>query len=147
MTDHFFDDFFTIEPDNTIVSAMECLRDFFHLLGFELDPEKSQSPTSCGAILGVLFNTIPCDHYAFAVEPKPSRLANLQHMVQNILEKGELSPALAASIVGKFGFLCSTLFGRVGRCCTGALRARQYSPLPRASCSTSSKSALFVKLP
>ena len=28
--------------------------------------------------------------------------------------------------MGKFGFLCSTLFGKVGRCCTGPLRTRQY---------------------
>eukprot|EP00435_Cladocopium_sp_Y103_P020951 s4039_g5.t1 len=27
---------------------------------------------------------------------------------------------------GKFGFLCSTLFGKVGRCCTQSIRARQY---------------------
>ena len=38
-----------------------------------------------------------------------------------------LPPTLAASIVGKFGFLCSTLFGKVGRCCTASIRARQYS--------------------
>ena len=33
--------------------------------------------------------------------------------------------------MGKFGFLCSTLFGKLGRCCAGAVRARQYSAWPQ----------------
>lgn len=126
MTEHFFDDFYTIEPSLTIDSSMYCLREFFSILGFSLDPEKSQPPSSAGAILGVLFNTSPSSRAVFTVEPKPSRVKNLQRMIQCVLTSDELSPALAATVVGKFGFLCSTLFGRVGRCCTGALRARQY---------------------
>lgn len=35
--------------------------------------------------------------------------------------------SVAASVVGKFGFLCSTLFAKVGRLCTGYLRECQYS--------------------
>ena len=60
------------------------------------------------------------------MEPKPTRVANLIKCIDSVLHAGELGPALAASIVGKFGFLCSTLFGKVGRCCTGPLRTRQY---------------------
>ena len=52
------------------------------------------------------------------------------------LHTNKLSPALAASTVGKFQFLCSTLFGRVGRCCTGPLRRRQYASYPVESLTT-----------
>ena len=43
-TDHFFDDFFTVEPSATIQSAMFCLQQSFSILGFSLDPEKTQPP-------------------------------------------------------------------------------------------------------
>ena len=130
MVDHFFDDFFVVEPEWSIGTAMFCLRETFSLLGFSLDSEKSQPPAEVCAVLGVLFNTqaLHSEHH-FHVAPKPSRINNLKHTIQQILSTEELSPALAASVVGKFGFLCSTLFGKVGRCCTGSLRHRQYSAL------------------
>lgn len=56
---------------------------------------------------------------ALAVEPKPSRKENFQILVANILKQGQLTPSVAASLLGKFGFLCNTLFGKVGRFCTG----------------------------
>ena len=56
-TDHFFDDFFVVEPSATIKSAVFCLRETFQILGFQLDPEKSQPPSEVCAILGVCFNT------------------------------------------------------------------------------------------
>eukprot|EP00435_Cladocopium_sp_Y103_P060943 s2085_g22.t1 len=56
------------------------------------------------------------DHTASGVNPSAHRL-----------QKVQLTPSIAGSIIGKFGFLCSTLFGKVGRCCTGPLRYRQYS--------------------
>ena len=129
MVDHFF-----VEPEWSIDTAMFCLRETFAVLGFSLDPDKTQPPSEVCAVLGVLFNTeaLRTERF-FQVAPKPSRVENLQRTIKQILATEELSPALAASVVGKFGFLCSTLFGKVGRCCTGALRHRQYS-----SCSSSS---------
>ena len=128
MVDHFFDDFFVVEPDWSIEVAMFCLRETFSVLGFALDPDKSQVPAQVCAVLGVLFNTEALHtERLFHVSPKPSRIQNLKSTIHQVLANQELSPALAASIVGKFGFLCSTLFGKVGRCCTGALRHRQYS--------------------
>eukprot|EP00435_Cladocopium_sp_Y103_P034639 s1626_g9.t1 len=125
--DHFFDDFFWVEPRSTAQVAVHCVQKSFSLLGFLLDSDKSQPPELVCPILGVLFNTtkLSSDH-KLLVEPKPTRVANLIRVIDSVLESGELSPALAASIVGKFGFLCSTLYGKVGRCCTGPLRTRQY---------------------
>eukprot|EP00435_Cladocopium_sp_Y103_P073420 s164_g43.t1 len=91
-------------------------------------PDTREAPSEVCAVLGVLFSTA-----ALAVErrihiaAKPARVQNLIQTIDHILDTGELTPAAAASIVGKFGFLCSTLFGKVGRCCTAAIRHRQYS--------------------
>ena len=128
IVDHFFDDFWLVEPAELADSAMFVLRECFAILGFQLDGEKSQTPSSVQAVLGVLFNTQALAHEKiFHVQAKPSRVANLTRLIDKVLSEDSLSPTLAASIVGKFGFLCSTLFGKVGRCCTAALRHRQYS--------------------
>ena len=127
--DHFFDDFFIIEPSFTISSAVFCLQETFKVLGFQLDPDKSQQPSECCAILGILFSTsVLRTERKLILKAKPSRVQNLKEMIKTVKARQDLSPALAASIVGKFGFLCSTLFGKVGRCCTAPLRHRQYSP-------------------
>ena len=111
--DHFFDDFFAIEPSSTFTASMFVVREAFKTLGFTLDPDKSQPPAEVCAILGVLFSTANLtSEKKFRITAKPSRLASLCSLLQAVLEKDELSPSLAASIVGKFGFLCSTLFGK-----------------------------------
>ena len=126
--EHFFDDFFIIESQDTIQSGVIMLREGFKILGFTLDPDKSQTPTISCPILGVLFSSaVLSAERRLIIQAKPTRLANLKLIISQVLQTGELSSALAGSIVGKFGFLCSTLFGKVGRCCTGALRHRQYS--------------------
>ena len=126
--DHFFDDFFLIEPSLIIQAGIFVMKESFKILGFELDPEKSQPPASVCAVLGVLFSTAAiAAERRIHVAAKPSRTRNLIQTIDSVSIAGELSPAVAASIVGKFVFLCSTLFGKVGRCCTAALRHRQYS--------------------
>ena len=127
-SDHFFDDFFCLEPSPTIESSLFCLKALFTELGFQLDPDKSQPPSRTCAILGIMFSTqCLAVERRIHLEAKPSRITNLCETINQVLTSGQLSAALAASLVGKFGFLCSTLFGKVGRCCTGPLRKRQYS--------------------
>ena len=79
-------------------------------------------------ILGVVFNTQSIKSQSILlVEPKPTRRKNLSHIIDEVLFSKVLTPTVAASLIGKFGFLCSTLYGKIGRCCTNAIRARQYS--------------------
>ena len=128
LIDHFFDDYFVVLRPQEAESTMFCVKETFALLGLTLDPEKSQTPSDVAWVLGVAFNTKSLqEQRILPVEPKPSRVKNLCFMIDNVLSSGHLSSSLAASILGKFGFLCSTMYGKVGRCCTGALRNRQYS--------------------
>ena len=141
--DHFFDDFFIIEPRDTIRSAVYCMQEAFKLLGFALDPTKSQPPTTNCPILGVLFDTSNLSSQGrIIISPKPSRVENLCSTIDGIITADQISSTVAASIVGKFGFLCSTLFGKVGRCCTGPLRQRQYSRLQHTALTPSIRTSL-----
>eukprot|EP00435_Cladocopium_sp_Y103_P009343 s2629_g2.t1 len=127
MIDHFFDDYFAVMRPFEAESTMYCIKEAFKLIGLVLDAEKSQPPSQFAMVLGVAFNTASLSQQKILlVEAKPTRVENLCHIVDRIIVETSLAPSLAASLLGKFGFLCSTMFGKVGRCCTGAIRARQY---------------------
>ena len=107
MLDHFFDDFFLVSVSPEANTSAFCLRETFKLLGLTLDPDKSQLPSEAAHILGVVFCTNKLEsERLLLVEPKPTRRRNLQLLIRKILADGELNPTVAASLVGKFGFLC-----------------------------------------
>lgn len=118
VVDHFFDDFFVADHPNSATVSMFCYREAFQLLGFSLDADKSQIPSEVAEILGVVFNTRSlATQRQLLVEPKTTRRLNFKSMIDRILELDELTPAVAASLLGKYQFLCSTLFGKAGRFC------------------------------
>eukprot|EP00435_Cladocopium_sp_Y103_P068688 s178_g32.t1 len=127
LVDHFFDGCFAVVRPKESETSIFCLKEAFKLLGLVLDVDKSQPPSDFAHVLGVAFNTRSLRaQRLLLVEPKASRVANLVSLVDKVLADNFLSPSLAASLLGKFGFLCSTMFGKVGRCCTQSIRARQY---------------------
>ena len=128
LLDHFFDDFFFVARAGEAETCAFCLREAFRLVGLILDDKKSQPPKSVADVLGVTLNTESLRaQRILLVQPKQTRRANLVAIIDKVVSDDYLPPSLAASILGKFGFLCSTLYGKVGRCCTGAVRGRQYS--------------------
>eukprot|EP00971_Amphidinium_carterae_P228538 4532902-Amphidinium_carterae.1 len=54
--EHFYDDFFQVEPTRTAIVAQRCLHELFSVLGFVLDPTKSQAPSQNAVVLGVHFD-------------------------------------------------------------------------------------------
>ena len=112
LMDHFFDDFFVVLRRKEADDTMFVIRQAVTLLGFVFDTEKSQVPANIAMVLGVAFNTSSLkSQKVLLVEPKPTRISNLCLMIDDIIAKGCLTPTQAASVTGKFGFLCSTLFG------------------------------------
>ena len=126
--DHFFDDFWLVSQAGLSEHALECVLQTASVLGIVFDPKKTQLPSQNTEILGVIFDTSHLrDEQVIHVRPKPSRVINLTTAIDDSLTRDLLNSAMAASIVGKFGFLCSTMFGKVGRCASLGVRARQYS--------------------
>ena len=129
--DHFFDDYWIVATEEQGAQALSCLEESADLLGIIFDPDKRQPPSQRAEVLGVIFDTSRvADDRLLLVTPKPSRVSNLCSLIDGILTANTLTSGQAASVIGKFGFLCSTLYGKVGRCATHALRARQYSTSP-----------------
>ena len=128
MGDHFFDDFWVIDTKEVVDHAQQCLLRSAEILGIVFDPDKTQRPNDQAEVLGVIFDTsqLKSDR-KIQVLPKVSRVKGLVDTIDSCLVADQLTPAQAASIVGKFGFLCSTMFGKVGRCASLGVRSRQYS--------------------
>ena len=114
--DHFFDDFWLVSRAGLASHALGCLLETASLLGIIFDPEKTQYPSPKTEILGVIFDTSEILSAGIIhVRPKPSRIRNLSITIDESLKQNSLSSTQAASVVGKFGFLCSTMYGKVGR--------------------------------
>lgn len=51
MIDHFFDDFFMVLRRTEALEGSFFVREAFSLLGFKLDPDKTQVPASVAMVL------------------------------------------------------------------------------------------------
>ena len=126
--DHFFDDFWLVSTEERSSIALRCILESAELLGIVFDPDKTQAPSTRAEVLGVVFNTgLVRAQSRLLVEAKDSRRTKLRDTISGVLDANMLTSSEAASLLGKFGFLATTLFGKVGRCATLALRARQFS--------------------
>eukprot|EP00972_Heterocapsa_arctica_P050132 7372276-Heterocapsa_arctica.AAC.1 len=65
-----------------------------------------------------------------SVRPKPSHITNLRSELREVLRSNTLTSSHAARLAGKTDFVNSTLFGRIGRACLSAFKARQYQKHP-----------------
>jgi hypothetical protein len=131
--DHFFDDFWVIEPEYAVASAQTALRGLLDVLGFKWDPRKSQGPTDSGTILGVQLDLTRARDSLLTARPKPGRVESVQKEILATLESGRLPGSQSARIAGKAEFLSTTMFGKVGKCCLASLKARQYAEHKKAA--------------
>ena len=125
--DHFFDDYWIVEPKCIAASGVWAFRRLMAAFGLKLDPEKAQLPCSVWHALGVYFDmqAIRSNRLIFA-RAKPQRIANGITEIASVFNRGRLKNTHAARIFGKFDFINTTLFGKVGRTGMLALKKRQY---------------------
>eukprot|EP00971_Amphidinium_carterae_P177068 3511233-Amphidinium_carterae.1 len=109
-----------------LYSARTCLHAFFEILGFVLDPAKSQPQTPTPTVLGIVFNLSRINEDIIQVQPKPDRVSAFLTELELVLASRCLTPSQAGKLVGKLDLLNSTLFGRVGRAALAPLCARQH---------------------
>ena len=126
--DHFFDDFWIIEPKCTIASAVWAFNRIMGLFGFQLDPGKQQLPAQVWHALGVEFDLrgLVASGKLF-VQALARRLYNTAMAIVAVVNADRLRPAHAAKLFGRLDFLNTTLFGRVGRAGLAHLKERQYA--------------------
>lgn len=138
----YFDDYWIVSREQHAVKAQQCLLEMAALLGIGFDPEKTQPPSSTADVLGVVFDLTNVASGTFTRKAKESRAKNLIHTIDECIKINTLTASQAASVVGNFGFLCSTLFGKAGRCASLGVRARQYSALDSSEITPPLKTSL-----
>ena len=120
----YVDDVFIAEPAETINSAFRVFRILRGLLGFQPEDSKEQRPTKTPSLLGAEITIT----FKWLTARLPDRKRkDLVNELKQCLVNGQLTPAQAAKLRGRLGFIQSLLFGRTGRALMNAFTARQYS--------------------
>ena len=96
-----------------------------------LAPDKTLEPASENVGLGVSVDLSAVrKHSAVYFSPKPGRLDNIRSIFEQCFLDSRMSPTVAATLVGKLGFVCRTTYGRVGRAALLPLIHRQHRDIP-----------------
>ena len=90
---------------------------------------RTQKPTKDATLLGVVWRIL--DQLVIA-GPSPSRIAKLTELVKKALSENKLTPDDAAHLAGKLNFVCSWVFGGVGKALLKPIYSRQHSPFPQS---------------
>ncbi|CAE7488397.1 unnamed protein product [Symbiodinium sp. CCMP2592] len=124
---NYFDDSGVLDFVCARGSGQSALLLLYDCAGLVLDPAKQSPMASQRPFLGVLLDL--CD-FAYGsciqVNLKPGLRETLSEEIDEILQKGLLTPGEAAKLRGKFTWAASAMFGRCGRGGQHALIQRQY---------------------
>ena len=126
-TANYFDDSGILDFVCARGSGQSALLLLYDCAGLVLDPSKQNPMASQRPFLGVLLDL--CDfscESCIRVNLKPGLRETLSDDIEEILQKGTLSPAEAAKLRGRFTWAASATFGRCGRGGQHALIQRQY---------------------
>jgi hypothetical protein len=126
---HYVDDYGGAEPQESACSAFECFQMVNDSINLRMKPSKAQPPAREQKIQGVV---IEATDNEVIFRPAESRKKNIDKLIQTALETNDLTPAKAATLAGKAGFLATTMFNKMGRAPLKAIYARQ-SACPKSS--------------
>ena len=85
-------------------------------------------------------------HQFVTAGPSPSRIAKLTELVKKALSENKLTPDEAAHLAGKLNFVCSWVFGGVGKALLKPVYSRQHTPFPQSSLNAPLRAALLSLL-
>ncbi len=109
----FYDDFPTVEPEQTCSTARACAEGFLESLGwrFAKEGKKALPFDPSFNVLGVSMHLQDSANGRFELHNKPERVESLLHTVNSILDDGKISQALAASFQGQLSFAQGQFLG------------------------------------
>ena len=109
---HFYDDHLTLEPSTAQGSGQWAYRELCELLNVHLDEDKHSPMSSIFVFVGCLPDLSRLMAFgAFSIKPKPGRCEKLAATITDLLRRESCSPAEAATLRGKLGFLSPQLQG------------------------------------
>ena len=120
---HYVDDFIGVEEEHTVMSGFEQFTRLFRLLGLRMKEKKALAPSPSHKILGVQMTL--AQHQA-VLAPHPDRISKMQNLLKECLRSNQMTSEMAHSISGKLTFLCSTMFGQLGKAAMKPIYGRSH---------------------
>ena len=117
----YVDDLFFAVPSCMGDVAKKCLVEAISLLGYHLEPSKTEGPASLMTILGVQIKVRP---HSVVLAPDPLKAAKWIRDLQEALATNSLPPSQAAKMAGRLNFAASSVFGKLGSAHLRPLYAR-----------------------
>ena len=111
---NYIDDYPQVEPAETVGSAATLSEALMRCLGRVVSTNKLRPFASSFVALGVEFCFDDVARGAFTVKHRPGRVAELAGLIADLQGGVALSRPVAASVAGKFAFLCSQFFSKIG---------------------------------
>ncbi len=109
---HYVDDFIGVEDDDTVMSGYEEFTRLFRILGLRMKEKKALAPSPSHKILGI---QVQVQNEQAVLSPHPDRVNRMKTSLKECLQADAMSADTAHSIAGKLMFLCSTVFGQLGK--------------------------------
>ena len=111
----FYDDFPAAEPESSCTACEIAIRSFFITLGWTLSLEEKKNkryePTF--DMLGVVVNFGRLPEDILSIDNKPSRISEINDLIDDALMRKRCPAPLTAEIKGKSQFAANQFFGRV----------------------------------
>ena len=112
---NYFDDGVIIEPTYMKGGGQFCYLRVHELLGFQLDRQKHVRMSTLCVFLGVVTDFSRFANGYLDLKVKPGRAESVLTQIHDALASGQNKPGMCDSLQGKLFFVCTTVFGRVGR--------------------------------
>ena len=128
VTEHYFDDNDTCEPDTAGDTGQRYLvalsgPTFF---GFDYDPDQVSPMSGSNEFLGVLSDLSECDQGRVFMDVTASRRDKIRALLDEVELARGLSSGLASSIFGKSRFMISPYYNNVGKACLQPIMHREH---------------------
>lgn len=120
----YIDDYWLLDRADCVPSARHLVSVLFESLGFQVESSKDQ----CGSDLILLGARFQFSGSNIRISIPELKKIALCEQLQEILDRGTLSPAEAGKIKGKLLWALSHLFGQIGKPYLFLLSQRQYLP-------------------
>eukprot|EP00439_Symbiodinium_sp_Y106_P021285 s8488_g2.t1 len=120
---NYFDDFPLASHHLTSTSSLAAAKAMLSLFGFEYAGDKLPPFRPWCEVLGIKLDLTAAHEGEVRISNKPSRVVEVQRLLDRALDSRSLTPAAVPSFVGKLQYADSQVWGRSGRIALGDLRS------------------------
>ena len=120
---NYFDDFPLASHHLTSTSSLAAAKAMLSLFGFEYAGDKLPPFRPWCEVLGIKLDLTAAHEGEIRISNKPSRVVEVQRLLDQALDSRSLTPAAVPSFVGKLQYADSQVWGRAGRIALGDLRS------------------------